>query len=116
MTNRRSTGPESSASQASSPAPQAPAPVRRTRTRPSRETAARPVGRTYVVDTSVLLADPAAFTRFAEHDVVLPLVVISELEAKRNHPELGYFARAALRRLDELRVKSGRLDAPDRGQ
>jgi PhoH-like ATPase len=112
VTNRRSTGPESSASQAPSPAPQAPAPVRRTRTRPSRETAARPVGRTYVVDTSVLLADPAAFTRFAEHDVVLPLVVISELEAKRNHPELGYFARAALRRLDELRVKSGRLDAP----
>jgi PhoH-like ATPase len=66
--------------------------------------------RTYVLDTSVLLADPAAFTRFDEHHVVLPVVVITELEAKRNHPELGYFARQALRHLDDLRVEYGRLD------
>ena len=66
--------------------------------------------RTYVLDTSVLLADPAAFTRFDEHHVVLPVVVITELEAKRHHPELGYFARQALRYLDDLRVKHGRLD------
>jgi hypothetical protein len=32
--------------------------------------------RTYVIDTSVLLSDPWAATRFAEHDVVIPLVVI----------------------------------------
>ncbi|KRA38445.1 MULTISPECIES: PhoH family protein [unclassified Nocardioides] len=68
--------------------------------------------RTYVLDTSVLLADPAALRRFEEHEVVLPVVVITELEAKRHHPELGYFARSALRMLDELRVKHGRLDAP----
>jgi PhoH-like ATPase len=67
--------------------------------------------RTYVLDTSVLLADPGAIGRFAEHRIVLPLVVITELEAKRNHPELGFFARAALRHLDDLRVTSGRLDA-----
>ncbi|RAY14376.1 PhoH family protein [Actinomadura craniellae] len=66
--------------------------------------------RTYVLDTSVLLADPGAMTRFAEHEVVLPIVVITELEAKRNHPELGYFARQALRTLDDLRVDHGRLD------
>jgi PhoH-like ATPase len=66
--------------------------------------------RTYVLDTSVLLADPAAFTRFDEHHVVLPVVVITELEAKRHHPELGYFARQALRYLDDLRVRHGRLD------
>jgi PhoH-like ATPase len=65
-----------------------------------------------VVDTSVLLADPAAMTRFAEHEVVLPIVVITELEAKRHHPELGYFARKALRYLDDLRIKHGRLDEP----
>ncbi len=68
--------------------------------------------RTYVLDTSVLLADPGALTRFAEHEVVLPVVVITELEGKRNHPELGYFARAALRSLDDLRVVNGRLDEP----
>ncbi|MGI5189907.1 PhoH family protein [Promicromonospora sp. CA-289599] len=50
--------------------------------------------------------------RFAEHDVVLPIVVITELEGKRNHAELGYFARSALRMLDGLRVQHGRLDAP----
>jgi PhoH-like ATPase len=71
-----------------------------------------PALRTYVLDTSVLLADPAALTRFDEHQVVLPVVVVSELEAKRHHPELGYFARSALRMLDELRVLHGRLDAP----
>jgi PhoH-like ATPase len=60
----------------------------------------------------VLLADPRAITRFVEHEVVLPVVVISELEAKRHHPELGYFARTALRLLDELRIQHGRLDAP----
>jgi PhoH-like ATPase len=67
--------------------------------------------RTYVLDTSVLLADPAAIGRFAEHRVVLPVVVITELEAKRHHPELGYFARQALRYLDDLRIEHGRLDA-----
>ncbi len=68
--------------------------------------------RTHVLDTSVLLSDPKAIYRFAEHDVVLPVVVITELEAKRHHAELGYFARAALRMLDDLRVLHGRLDEP----
>ena len=68
--------------------------------------------RTYVVDTSVLLSDPRAMLRFAEHNVVLPIAVITELEAKRHHPELGYFARSALRLLDDLRAEHGRLDTP----
>jgi PhoH-like ATPase len=68
--------------------------------------------RTFVVDTSVLLSDPAALSRFDEHEVVVPVVVITELEAKRSHPELGYFARAALRMLDDLRILHGRLDEP----
>jgi PhoH-like ATPase len=68
--------------------------------------------RTFVLDTSVLLSDPAALVRFGEHEVVLPLVVISELEGKRHHPELGWFARQALRMLDDLRTRHGRLDAP----
>ena len=66
--------------------------------------------RTYVLDTSVLLSDPSAITRFDEHHVVVPVVVITELEAKRHHPELGYFARQALRILDDMRVEHGRLD------
>ncbi|WP_425429786.1 PhoH family protein [Corynebacterium pacaense] len=64
------------------------------------------------MDTSVLLSDPLSLTRFAEHDVVLPIVVITELEAKRHHPELGFFARQALRMLDELREIHGDLSRP----
>jgi len=64
----------------------------------------------YVLDTSVLLADPGAIGRFAEHEVIIPITVIGELETKRDHPELGYFARSALRSLDDLRIKHGRLD------
>ncbi len=82
-----------------------------TRTEPDSPGAASARRRTYVLDTSVLLADPAAIGRFAEHRVVLPIVVITELEAKRHHPELGFFARQALRHLDDLRVTHGRLDA-----
>jgi PhoH-like ATPase len=66
--------------------------------------------RTYVLDTSVLLSDPRALLRFDEHDVVVPVVVVTELEAKRSHPELGYYARQALRLLDDLRITHGRLD------
>ena len=68
--------------------------------------------RTYVLDTSVLLSDPRALFRFDEHDVVIPVVVVTELEGKRSHPELGYFARQALRLMDDLRVSHGRLDEP----
>lgn len=72
----------------------------------------RQAEKTYVLDTSVLLSDPKAIFRFAEHAVVLPVVVISELEAKRHDPEIGYFARQALRNLDELRIQHERLDFP----
>jgi PhoH-like ATPase len=68
--------------------------------------------RTYVLDTSVLLADPWAWRRFAEHEVVLPLVVLAELEDKRHHPELGWAARATLRMLEDLRVRHGSLLRP----
>jgi PhoH-like ATPase len=64
---------------------------------------------TFVLDTSVLLADPRALTRFDEHEVVLPIVVLTELEAKRDHPELGWSARRALRLLEEFRVEHGSL-------
>ena len=80
--------------------------------RPAANERSKQAERTYVVDTSVLLADPGALFRFAEHSVVLPIVVVSELEKKRHDPELGFFARRALRLLDELREKHLRLDFP----
>ncbi|MBO9578253.1 MAG: PhoH family protein [Microbacteriaceae bacterium] len=65
-----------------------------------------------MLDTSVLLSDPRAIFRFAEHAVVIPVVVIGELEKKRHDPEIGYFARQALRHLDDLRQEHERLDFP----
>ena len=65
-----------------------------------------------MLDTSVLLADPRALERFDEHEVVLPLVVLTELEAKRHHPELGWAARQSLRQLERLRLEHGSLTSP----
>jgi PhoH-like ATPase len=59
--------------------------------------------RTYVLDTCVLLADPHAVLRFAEHPVVLPLVVVEELDRhKARSDEVGANARGAIRLLEEL--------------
>lgn len=65
---------------------------------------------TYILDTSVLLSDPSAHTRFGSHDVVLPLVVVKELEGKRHHPMLGYNARKVLRSLEGLRLANPDAD------
>lgn len=88
------------------------APASRRSTSTASAAGASTAERTYVLDTSVLLSDPQAIFRFAEHAVVLPVIVITELESKRNDPEIGYFARQALRNLDELRVQHERLDFP----
>lgn len=63
----------------------------------------------YVIDTSVLLSDPNAIFKFEEHVVVIPLVVVTELEKKRVDHELGYFARRALRNLETMREANGGL-------
>ena len=65
-----------------------------------------------MLDTSVLLADPSSLRRFEEHDVVVPVVVLTELEEKRNHPELGWAAREALRSFEALRLEHGSLTGP----
>lgn len=58
---------------------------------------------TFVLDTCVLLADPKSPLRFDEHDVVLPLVVVEELDRKKTRmDEVGSNARAAIRLLEEL--------------
>lgn len=64
---------------------------------------------TYVVDTSVLLGDPHALKKFGTAHVVLPVAVISELEGKRHHSELGWAARTALRFLEKLRTENNNL-------
>ncbi len=108
MTNRLASESTATSREAVQGGGEPPAPKRRRRTPavdPDR-------ARIYVLDTSVLLADPKALFRFDEHEVVLPLVVLTELEGKRHHPELGWSARQALRTLEALRTSHGSLLRP----
>ncbi len=78
--------------------------------RPS-DTSARLIERqTYVIDTNVPLADPNSIMRFDEHHVVVPLVVIEELDHKKAMvDDIGRNARLALRGIEELRARHGGL-------
>lgn len=61
---------------------------------------------TFVLDTSVLLsAGRQALYSFEDNNVVLPMVVIKELESKKSDPNLGLPARSVIRELDKLRLK-----------
>lgn len=63
----------------------------------------------FVLDTNVLLHDPHAIFAFDEHEVVIPAVVLEEIDTKkRNADELGRNARGVSRLLDGLR-ETGRL-------
>ena len=63
----------------------------------------------FVLDTNVLLHNPNAVFRFDEHEVVIPLTVIEELDRfKKNNDETGRNARQVIRSLDKLR-SMGRL-------
>ncbi len=58
----------------------------------------------FVLDTNVLLHDPTALQHFEEHDVVIPITVLEEIDKfKRDQNEIGRNARTASRRLDEVR-------------
>jgi PhoH-like ATPase len=57
---------------------------------------------TFVLDTCVLLADPGSLFQFDEHHVVLPLVVVEELDRQKTRmDEVGANARRAIRLLEE---------------
>lgn len=63
----------------------------------------------YILDTNVLLHDPNSLLSFDEHNVLLPIEVIEEIDRfKRESTELGQNARNVSRTLDGLRT-SGRL-------
>jgi PhoH-like ATPase len=61
-----------------------------------------------VLDTSVLVADPGALNAYHGCDVVLPLIVIEELDSlKTRLDDVGRSARTALRTIEDLRVRAG---------
>ena len=66
--------------------------------------------KTYVIDTNVLIQAPYALHRFEENQVILPVVVLEELDhLKKADGEKGANARAAIRILENLRQKGDLL-------
>ncbi|QHE52054.1 PhoH family protein [Pontibacillus sp. HMF3514] len=60
----------------------------------------------YVLDTNVLLQDPRSIYTFENHEVVIPAVVLEEVDSKkRNMDEIGRNAREVSRIMDKLRVQ-----------
>ena len=60
----------------------------------------------FVLDTNVLLHDPKAIYNFQEHDVVIPIVVIEEIDHfKKDQTEIGRNARSVSRFMDRLRAQ-----------
>lgn len=60
----------------------------------------------YVLDSSVLLHDPNAIFQFRDNEVIIPYVVLEEIESKKRLQEnVGRSAREAIRHLDSLRGK-----------
>ena len=67
--------------------------------------------KTFVLDTNVLLHDPAALTRFQDNHVVIPIEVVEEIDRfKRDPSEKGRNARQVSRLLDELRSRGNLAD------
>ena len=62
--------------------------------------------KTYVLDTNVLLSDPNSLFSFEENNVIVPMVVLEELDHhKSRQDEVGRNARNISRTLDDLRQK-----------
>ena len=71
--------------------------------------------RLFVLDTNVLMHDPAAIFRFEEHDVFLPMVVLEELDAhKKGLSEASRNVRQVSRFLDEM-MRDATKEQIDRG-
>jgi len=56
----------------------------------------------FILDTNVVLHDPASLFRFEEHVVLIPLSVIEEIDAKKNDPGIGYNARDISQKIEML--------------
>lgn len=88
---------------------------RKSSTQSAPSTEAAPGRRVYVLDTNVLMHDPAALFRFEEHDIYLPMVVLEELDHhKKGASESARNVRQVSRFLDEI-MQDADKDGIDRG-
>lgn len=81
------------------------------RNKQNKEPAAPTVKKTYVLDTNVLMSDPNSVFSFDEHDVIIPMVVLEELDRHKSRPdEVGRNVRQVTRSLDGLRERGSLLE------
>ncbi len=66
----------------------------------------------YVLDTNVLLHDTSAIYRFDEHLVLVPMLVLEEIDSKKKDPQIGFNARDISQKLEALLL---RADHPNEG-
>ena len=70
-----------------------------------------PGKRLFVIDSNILMHDPAALFRFHEHDVYIPMIVLEELDQnKKGTSEVARNARQASRFIDELVANASHQD------
>ena len=66
--------------------------------------------KTYVLDTNVLLSDPSSIYAFQEHNLIIPMAVLEELDRHKGRPDdVGRNARQVGRSLDDMRSAGGSL-------
>lgn len=81
------------------------------RNRQNKEHASSASKKTYVLDTNVLMSDPNSVFSFDEHDVIIPMVVLEELDRHKSRPdEVGRNVRQVTRTLDSLRERGSLLE------
>lgn len=57
--------------------------------------------KTYLLDTNVLIQDPEAIFKFYDNEVVIPDIVIEELDKlKKKSGDIGYNARKSIRNIE----------------
>ena len=75
------------------------------------------MSKVFILDTNVLLHDPFALHKFPNHDLVIPITVIEEIDTfKKNVDSIGRNARHASRLLDEYRCQGSLRTGVEREQ
>ena len=59
----------------------------------------------FILDTNVILHDPASIFRFEEHVVLISFSVMEEIDAKKNDPGIGYNARDISQKIEMLSTR-----------
>lgn len=73
--------------------------------------------KTFVLDTSVLIHDPSAIFNFEENDVIIPYIVIHEIDGLRKSPNgRGFAAREVIKQIEKFNQETQNLSKVSLGE